>query len=125
MAARTQPETPPAADWEAANSEYVRGVYVKLRFETQRGEVIVAQTTTFMRQRTAAALTEWEKRAVDLACVQIGRGIIHPLLNRRQVPLEPVGAWMASPAPGVTLTWRAATGDTDLAVLLTLHVNRR
>lgn len=115
--------SPPAQDWAEALEEYRRGICVRLTFTTKTGEVIVAETNSFMQARAAAPLTEMEKRAVHLALVQIGRGLMHPALNTKSVPLNP-DAFMASPAPGVTLTWRPHPTEPSLPVMLTIHVDR-
>lgn len=123
MAERGGPRAPSADNWSAAWLEYGRGIFVRLTFSTKRGDVAVAQTNTFLRARAAAPLTEMEKRALNLALVQIGRGLQHPCLNTRTVPLNPQ-AFMASPAPGVTITWCPHPEEPDLPVMLTLEVDR-
>lgn len=64
-------------------------------------------------------------RRTDPACVQIGRGIVHRCLAAQQVPLEPVGAWMAAPAPDVTITWRKHRQDPDMVVFVCITVAGR
>lgn len=120
--ARTEPASPPADQWEAANADFTVGRVLTQTYRFHEKDFPVRSTLTFLRAWSAAALTEPERVAVTRAVVMIGVDRVHPMLYCRGVPLEPLGATMGSPIAGTTVTWRY--DSRGVPVLLTLTVTR-
>lgn len=120
---RTAPVVPAQGPWEDANAEFDRGRVLRFSFTANTGEEVpVAVTLGWLKAWRRLPLTLTQRQAVRTACIQIARDKIHPCLGRRRVGQEPIGSWMASPCPGVTVTWRPHWGDSDVPVMLTLEV---
>lgn len=118
---RTAPVTPELTAWETANGEFTAGRVLRLAFTAKTGEqVTVAVTLGWLRAWKRLPLTLTQRQTVRTACIQIANDTIHPCLGARRIAQEPVGGWMASPSPGVTLTWRPHWDDGEVPVMLTL-----
>lgn len=122
------PFAPSKEVWRAATEDYDRG-FVMARTITSRTAdqyVDLSITRTFARQWATLEAAEFERVAIVLACSNIARDIIHPMMSvspmdSSPVRREPLGARMASPVPGVTLTWRAHWNDASAPVLMTVE----
>lgn len=127
---RTAPVPPAPTGWELANREFEQGHVMRLGFRrylassdtVAEEDVPVAVTLGWVRAWQSLPLTDSQRHAVRNACIQIARDRIHPCLARRHVTQDPVGSWMASPSPGVTVTWRPHWSDADLPVMLTIEM---
>lgn len=120
---RTAPQAPSRDLWDAAMEDFNRGLLVAQSYTTRHGTVRIKTTLTFRRAWSTEALTEIEKQTLASACIQVGRGIFHPMLWLTEVP-HSFGATMASPYPGITITWRPHWLEDQPPVLLTLDVHR-
>lgn len=114
------PVPPSPAVWELGTREYATGLVVRFEFNVNGRVVPVAVTTSWLRAWRKLPLSLTQRIAVRTACVQVTHDRVHPCLGKRQLPLEPVGAWMASPCPGVTITWRLHWSEPGVPVMLTL-----
>lgn len=120
---REAPAPPSAPGWETANAEYETGRVVRLSFKAPTGEQVpFAVTLGWLGAWSHTPLTQAQRSAIHTACIQIAKDRVHPCLGRRRVESEPVGSWMASPCPGVTVTWRPHWSADGLPVMLTLEV---
>ena len=83
--------------------------------------VEVTATAAWLRAWRRTMLTSQQRSLVRAACTQIAKDRVHPCLGARAVTVDPVGsAWMASPSPGVTVTWQAHWSTPDVPVMMTL-----
>lgn len=121
---RTPPSTPPAEVWDSAVADYQQGRVLARAFQTQTGRVTASMTLTFMKAWGRAPLSETERIGVQAACVLLARGVEHPMLSATRLPVEPLGARMASPVPGVTITWMPHWSRPDEQVLMSITVER-
>lgn len=121
---REHPALPDGSVWARAHRDWEKLLLKEWIVETSRGDVCVTETQTFMECRQTARLTEAQRRSVQTVMVQVGRGAVHPATNPQPIDAEPEGAFMCSPAPGVTLTWRKRHDKPQLNVLLTLENDR-
>ncbi|MDN5894786.1 MAG: hypothetical protein L0H93_12245 [Nocardioides sp.] len=121
MNPRTAPVAPEPPAWQTANDEFDAGRVLRLAFTAKSGEqVSVAVTLGWLQTWKKTPLSLTQRQTVRTACIQIAKDTIHPCLGARRVAHEPVGAWMASPSPGVTITWRPHWRDPEVPVMLTL-----
>lgn len=125
--ART-PFPPSLESWRAATADYDRGL-VMLRTITSRTADQYAElylTRTFAKQWAALECAEFERVAIVLACSNIAHDVIHPMMSvsamdAPAVRREPLGARMASPVPGITVTWRPHWNDDAAPVMMTVE----
>lgn len=120
-AQRTSPVTPEGNTWVAAQTEFDAGKVLRFSVEAGDEPVLLRVTVSWLQAYRTMPLSLMQRSAIRTACIQIARDRIHPCLGKRQVPAEPLGGWMASPCPGITLTWRPHWGDADLPVMMTLE----
>lgn len=118
---RTAPTEPGEQPWADANAEFEAGRVLRFAFTSPSGEEVpVAVTLGWLKSWRSLPLTLTQRSAVRTACIQIAKDTIHPCLGSRRMGQEPIGSWMASPYPGITVTWRPHWGDADVPVMLTL-----
>lgn len=117
---RPHPVDPDAARWATAVRDYEVGLVTSLVLGVGEESVEVAVTRSWLRDWQRAALSTQDRAAVRAACTQIAKDRVHPCLGKRVAAVEPVGStWMASPVPGVTVTWRAHWSSPEVPVLMT------
>lgn len=123
-AQRSEPTAPDADAWTAANTEFDAGRVLGFSFTNDDGGTVPVKVTLgWLHAWRRLPLTLTQRSTVRTACTQISRDKIHPCLGKRRVDMEPIGAWMASPCPGVTVTWRPHWNDSTVPVMLTLTLS--
>lgn len=117
---RPHPVTPGADQWAAAERDYDMGMVTTFLLGVGAEQVAVDATRAWLLDWRRAPLSTQERAAVRAACTQIAKDRVHPCLGKRVASVEPVGSvWMASPSPGVTLTWREHWSTPGVPVLMT------
>lgn len=120
------PAPPAAAVWKQAVDDYRRGMVIAVHINTDDGRREVHLTRTFQKAWSTLGFTGAERVTVNTAVALIAADLIFPMLSTQPIMLarEPLGARMASPLPGVTLTWQPHWARPDAAVMMTLDRRR-
>lgn len=118
---RAAPIPPGDELWAAAQDEFTRGKVFEFAFNVNGEMVPVTVTAGWIAAWRDAPLTLQQRLAIKHACTQISRDRVHPCLGKRGLVIDGSGeAWMASPCPGVTVTWRAHWSQFAVPVMMTL-----
>lgn len=119
---RERPTAPGEQVWADASRDYDLGRVAPFEVGVGQNMVVIAVTATFMRAWRNNPLTAKEAALVRTACAQIANDRVHPCLGKRVAAVEPVGStWIASPSPGVQVTWRAHWSHPEVPVMMTVE----
>ena len=115
---------PPSDElWQQAVADVRRGMFVTVDVKTPTGVASVSLTRTFQRALSTIGFVGTERIVVNSACLLIAKDMDSPMLTAEpiRVAREPLGARMASPLDGVTITWQPNPRDPGNPMVMTLE----